>query len=195
MTKTSVLRYAAIGMATLSLAGFAAASTVTFDTTGPDSNQEVVLNNSSHLSVDNDNNVGVANFNAQEAESGDVSAYKNTSVGGAVRSGDATNNNTTGTGVTINNGGSALAGLGNWTPSDTVVDFHLTGPDSNNEVTVDNNRSVHVNNDNNVEVYNVNLQSAESGDVKASKNTTVGGLSSGDAKNTSSTSTSVNVQN
>jgi hypothetical protein len=38
MKKASVLRYAAIGMASLSLAGFAAASTVDFTTTGPDSN-------------------------------------------------------------------------------------------------------------------------------------------------------------
>jgi hypothetical protein len=193
MIKTSVLRYAAIGMATISMAGFAAASTVNFDTTGPDSNQEVVLHNSNRVSTHNDNSVGVANFNAQEAESGNVSAYKNTSVGGAVRSGDASNNNSTHTDVTVSNSGAGA--LGSWGPADTNVNMHLTGPDSNNEVRVNNNNSVRTTNDNDVRVVNLNLQSAESGRVSASKNTTVGDLSSGDASNHNSTTTSVSIHN
>ena len=37
MIKTTMLRYAAVGMASVSMVGFAAASTVTLDTTGADS--------------------------------------------------------------------------------------------------------------------------------------------------------------
>jgi len=197
MIKTSVLRYAAIGMATVSLAGFAAASTITFDTTGADSNQQVVLNNGSHVHVDNDNHVGVANFNAQGATSGGVTADKNTSISGGVGSGNASNANTTSTGVSVSNSGAGMASaLGGWAPADVNVTMHLTGADSTNKVTVDNNRSVSIDNDNNVQVMNLNLQSAKSGSVTANKNTTIGGsVMSGDASNTSTTTTSVSVSN
>jgi hypothetical protein len=73
--------------------------------------------------------------------------------------------------------------------------MHLTGADSNNTVRVNNSNSVRSYNSNEVEVLNLNLQKAESGDVHAAKNTTVGGLSSGDASNTNSTTTSVTVSN
>jgi len=86
-------------MATISLAGFAAASTVNFDTTGADSQQIVELNNGSHSTISNHNNVGVANFNAQSAQSGRVEAEKNTSVSGNVGSGDASNMNSTNTNI------------------------------------------------------------------------------------------------
>src|SRR4051812_7238825 len=106
--KVSVLRYAAIGMASLSLAGFAAASTVSIGTTGADSSQVVKLHNNHSVDVSNLNLVGANNFNAQSADSGDVSAYKNTTVGAGLvgagvgaASGDASNSNTTGTGVTV----------------------------------------------------------------------------------------------
>jgi hypothetical protein len=197
MIKTSVLRYAAIGMATISMAGFAAASTVGFDTTGPDSNNEVELSSHSRVSSDNTNVVGVSSFNAQGAETGDVHASKNTSVGGSNGSGDATNANSTGTNVSVSNTGSnaavaALAGMGS---ANHTVTFDTTGPESNNEVTIDDSRRVEVSNTNRVEVNNVNLQGAKSGDVSAYKNTTVGGLTSGDAHNTNTTTTSVSVSN
>lgn len=193
--KASVLRYAAIGMASLSLAGVAAASTVTVGTTGPDSNQQVNLSNSQRLNLDNFNAAGVTNFNAQDAQSGDVSAAKNTSVsGGAGGSGIATNSNMNDTHVAVNNMGSGamLAGMGNGAAPADTVSMNLTGPDSNNQVRINNSQQVNVTNDNIVNVENVNLQSAQSGDVSAFKNTTVGGLSSGGVANSNSNVTSIN---
>ena len=202
MIKTSVLRYAAIGMATMSLAGFAAASTVSFDTTGADSNQEVTLNNSNHVNTSNHNSVGVGNFNAQSADSGSVYADKNTSVGGgsglgsgSVSSGNASNSNVANTDVHVMNSGSGMGVFSNMTPAPTDVRIHLTGADSNNTVESNNTNSVETNNHNDVQVSNLNLQSASTGDVHANKNTTVGGLSSGDAHNQSSSSTSITVGN
>ena len=196
MIKTSVLRYAAIGMASLSLAGFAAASTVTFDTTGADSHQKVELNNSSRVKVSNHNNVGVVNANAQTAQSGRVEAKKNTSIGGGVGSGDASNANTVSTGLAITNSGAALAGAGSWTPANDTVDMSLTGADSRNTVEINNKHSVEVKNTNDVGVFNLNMQSAKSGNVDASKNTSIDGdVMSGAAHNTSSTTTSITVSN
>lgn len=203
MIKTSVLRYAAIGMATMSLAGFAAASTVSFDTTGADSNQQVELNNSHNFDSSNYNSVGVGSFNAQDANSGHVSADQNTSVGGngsgngSVGSGDASNQNDAHTDLSVNNSGSGMGafsnmGAGNNSPD---VRIHLTGASSNNTVESNNNDSVKMTNENNVQVSNLNLQSAQSGNVSANKNTTVGGLMSGSAHNSSNSTTSVSVHN
>jgi len=179
----------------MSLAGFAAASTINFDTTGADSHQSVELNNGSHVRITNDNNVGVANFNVQSAQSGRVEAEKNTSVSGNVGSGDASNSNSTNTNVAVNNSGSGLGSLGSWAPADTNVTMHLTGADSHNTVEVNNDRSVNVDNDNTVGILNLNCQTATSGNVEAEKNTTVGGVTSGAASNTNTTSTSVSITN
>jgi len=182
-------------MATISLAGFAAASTVNFDTTGADSQQIVELNNGSHSTISNHNNVGVANFNAQSAQSGRVEAEKNTSVSGNVGSGDASNMNSTNTNIAVNNSGAGMGSLGSAAPADTNVTMHLTGADSYNKVEVNNDRSVSICNDNNVGVLNMNLQSAKSGSVEAEKNTTVGGVTSGAAHNSNTTTTSVSITN
>jgi hypothetical protein len=198
MIKTSLLRYAAIGKATVSMAGFAAASTVQIGTTGAASNQQVRLNNSTDVSSFNDNNVGAANFNAQGAASGSVSADKNTSLMGGVGSGAAINSYGTQTAATVTNGsmGAAMAGSMGAGAGDSVgVGLNLTGADSNNQVSVDNNRSIEMTNLNDVQVSNTNIQSAQSGNVSADKNTTVGGLTSGPATNTGSTVTTLNVSN
>jgi hypothetical protein len=200
MIKTSVLRYAAIGMATLSMAGFAAASTVTYGTTGPDSVNSTELNNSTDVSSTNTNVLGVGNFNGQGAESGDVHAAKNTTVGGTLGaggsgSGNAMNTSNTSTGVVINNTGANAAALGALAGAGDVVTMTTTGPDSTNTVTTNNNKTVTVSNTNVVEVQNTNLQGAKSGNVSAYKNTTVGGLSSGNAANSNTTSTSLTINN
>ncbi|HVQ43503.1 MAG TPA: hypothetical protein VMT30_00875 [Candidatus Saccharimonadia bacterium] len=196
MIKTSILRYAAIGMATVSMAGFAAASTVTFDHTGPDSNQEVVLHNSSNFDSTNLNVAAVGNFTGQGAASGDASAHQNTTVGG-VGSGNAANVSTTSTVVGVNNGmGAGLSALAGWGAADpTVVTMSTTGPDSNNQVHVNNEHNVTVTNVNEAQVSNVTVQGAQSGNASASHNTTAGGVSTGSAANTSTTSTVVNFTN
>ena len=194
MIKTSVLRYAAIGMATISMAGFAAASTVTFDTTGPHSNQSVHINNNARMDVNNNNNLKVTNANSQMAKTGNVDAHDNTSVSGDLYSGAASNGNTNGTTLKVDNGGSGAASF-SMAPADDSVSIALTGPHSNNNVTIDNNRNMSVSNHNEITVSNTSYQTATSGNVKASENTTVGGLSSGDASNTNSTTTSVDISN
>lgn len=196
MIKTSVLRYAAIGMATISMAGFAAASTVSFDTTGPDSTNKVELSSHSSVKTNNQNLVGVGNLNAQEAKTGSVEAAKNTSVGGSNGSGDASNDNSTSTGVTVTNtGGAAAAAMGSWAPANHDISLGTTGPDSYNKVEINDSKKVETNNTNVVEVSNVNLQTAKSGNVSAYKNTTVGGLTSGDASNTNHTVNNVTIGN
>jgi hypothetical protein len=191
--KVSVLRYAAIGMATLSLAGFAAASTVNIGTTGPQSNNHVSLSNSNKASLDNYNNVGAANLNSQYAQSGDVKAADNTTVGGAA-SGAAKNSNATTTDVTISN-----AGLGDSfsapTPSNDSVSLSQTGPQSDNNVKIDNSNSVKVSNNNNVFLLNASEQSAASGNAEAKDNTTAGGVSSGDASNSNTTMNDLTISN
>jgi hypothetical protein len=193
--KASVLRYAAIGMATLSLTGFAAASTVSLGYTGPDSHNKVNLSNSNRETTTNRNNVGVANLTAQSADTGNVRAYKNTSVDGNVSSGPARNDSSVATNVAISNPSSSGGSGGSWMSGDSNVNLSYTGPESDNHVNVRNSNEVKVNNTNNVNVLNYTAQSASSGNVSAEKNTTVGGLSSGEASNTSNVTTSVNISN
>jgi len=201
MIKTSLLRYAAIGMATVSMAGFAAASTVSFNdaTTGPDSHASVSLSNSFKHSTTNVNEVGVGNYNGQGAASGSVDASKNTEVGAANGSGDAKNTNSTETDVAVQNGGgaavSALAGMGAGLGDQVSFNGATTGPDSKVNVDVKNSASVKVVNENVVQVENINEQTAVSGDVSAYKNTKVGGLKSGDATNTNGVINSVVIGN
>ena len=193
--KVSVLRYAAIGMATLSMAGFAAASSVDVNHTGPDSNNRVLLHNSLSESLRNNNRVGVGNVNFQGANSGDVQANSNTSVEGGANSGDASNGNSAVTHVTVDNSGSGF-GLGSLSAPSSDVTVSTTGPDSNNEVNISNKAKLSQTNNNSVEVLNLSFQGASSGDVQANHNTTVsGGVSSGDASNTNSSTTTVDVSN
>src|SRR5262249_57326578 len=107
------------------------------------------------------------------------------------------NMNMTDTHVSISNtaADAMLAGLGSGPMPSDNVDMKLTGPDSNNQVRFSNSQDVNVSNDNYVDVENVNLQSAQSGNVSAYKNTTVGGLSSGNASNSHTNSTSVHISN
>jgi|SRR6185369_5241500 len=201
MIKTSLLRYAAIGMATVSMAGFAAASTVSFNdaTTGPDSHATVSLSNSFKHSTTNVNEVGVGNFNGQGAATGNVDASKNTEVGGGNGSGDAKNTNNTETDVAIQNGGgaavSALSGMGAGLGDQVSFDGAVTGPDSKVNVDIKNKASVTVVNENVVQVENINEQTAISGDVNAYKNTKVGALKSGDSTNTNGVVNSVVIGN
>jgi hypothetical protein len=70
-----------------------------------------------------------------------------------------------------------------------------TGPDSYNKVEFKNRQSTRVRNNNHVDVGNVSFQSAHSGDASVKHNTEGGSARSGNASNSSSTSTSVGVNN
>jgi hypothetical protein len=141
------------------------------------------------------NATGVSNFNGQGSASGSVGAYENTSVDGAVGSGNASNMNTTTTNVGLTNTGAGL-GAGVTDPSDDSATLSgATGADSTNKVTVNNDNSWTSVNLNLTQVQNTNLQFSKSGRVSADKNTTVGGVTSGSAANTSSTTTNIVVGN
>jgi hypothetical protein len=86
---------------------------VTISETGADSTQKVIIDNSSKFEVSNKNDVHVVNVNAQSAESGKVEAEKNTSIGGSVGSGNASNNNSVATEVSIGNGAEVVVAPGN----------------------------------------------------------------------------------
>jgi len=182
-------------MASLGLAGLAAASTGSITgPTGPDSINKVKIVNHNETTTRNTNRVDLDNFNLQGSSTGNASAHENTSVTGGVGSGDASNSSTTSTSLTIHNSASVLAG-GSGGGSDNATISGPTGPDSINKVTILNNNEVKTTNNNTVDVSNVNLQFAKSGNATASDNTTVGGVSSGDASNTSNTSTTLNITN
>jgi hypothetical protein len=86
-----------------------------------------------------------------------------------------------------------LAYAGSASAEDVVID--TTGADSNNQVTVTNSNEVTTSNTSVVQVVNKNIQSAETGDVNAEENTTVGDVSTGDALNDSVVSTTVSINN
>lgn len=194
MVKVTALKYAAIGMATLGMAGIAAASTVTVSDTGSHSNQTTTIKNTNKSSVDNDNHVMVGNLNSQGAESGRVDARDNTTVSGAVGSGDAMNSNSSSTTVAVTNGGSGTGAVFGG-PANDSVSYDTTGSHSNQTTTITNENTMTVNNDNHVGIMNLNMQRAQSGNVSVSDNTTVGGVSSGDASNSNTTTTSVSIHN
>lgn len=98
ITTASVVASMAIG-----LAGTAAASDASINTTGPDSYNSVVSHTSNVSVTNNESYVQVTNENYQNAKTGDVSANKNTSVEGGLTSGDATNTNGTVNTVTVSN--------------------------------------------------------------------------------------------
>jgi len=193
---TSVLRYAAIGMATLALGGFAAASSASISgITGPQSHNSASATLKASNKVSNNNFVGLSNLNSQGAGSGNVSASDNTTAGDAM-SGTAGNSNTTDTGVAVNN---AAAGSD---PSEgvdlgggTATLDATTGPQSQNDVSTNDSFSNEVNNDNVVSVLNANEQEAVSGNASAKDNTTAGDVTSGDASNMNDTTSSVTISN
>jgi hypothetical protein len=98
------------GFALLPMGGALAADVTLGGTTGPDSSQNIVINDTTQVDETNVNTVVVTNTNAQEATTGDVVATNNTTVGG-LASGNAANANSTVTAVTLNNAvlGSSVA--------------------------------------------------------------------------------------
>lgn len=83
MKKVSLLRYASVGMASLALAGVAAASTVTVGTTGPNSSNNAQVNNTSTWTSRVSNTLHVDNDNDQHARTGDANVSGNTNGGSA----------------------------------------------------------------------------------------------------------------
>lgn len=70
-----------------------------------------------------------------------------------------------------------------------------TGPDSNNECTVNGGTQCSVSNDNDITISNNNSQTSGSGDAGVTGNTSGGSATSGGSSNTSSTSVGVDITN
>lgn len=70
-----------------------------------------------------------------------------------------------------------------------------TGPESDNNVTVNSHQHVSVKNNNDLSVTNNNPQDATTGNAKVKENTTGGDATSGDAMNSSSFSVSATITN
>jgi hypothetical protein len=208
--KTTILRFSAIGLATMGMGiGIAAASTASISNTGPDSSNNATITNSNSGSITNNNNLscqgehpsfliiiqpencGIANLNSQFASSGDATVDSNTNAGSA-RSGNADNHASSSTSINLTNGSGVPAGF--FGGSDNVS-IHTTGPSSSNDASISNSNSWSVENTNNVAVTNLNEQCASSGSGSVTNNTNGGSASTGGASNTSSTSTNVTIHN
>lgn len=180
------------------LSGFAGATSGTISHTGAHSHNIIKSYKSNTVKVQNHNDVDVTNSNSQSAYSGDVGVWKNTTVGD-VSSGDATNTNTTHISATVSNDAAGSTWAHTTAPmgegSGATGTIHDTGYGSTNTIKSVDTSKVEVNNNNDLSVNNTNCQTAITGDVNVSKNTTVGNVSSGDATNTNSTTVSLNVSN
>jgi len=142
--------------------------------------------------VDNNNNIRVKNNNPQEATSGDATADRNTTAGGAT-SGEATNDSLLRASLSLTNSGAMNgASAGAQSHSGSISN---TGPDSHNTIRFNNSSDVRVNNNNNISVENNNSQQASSGSAVVSRNTSGGSATSGSASNISTNDVTVTVTN
>lgn len=187
-----------IGVAVLALSlgsGAVSAATGSISTTGPDSTNQVTVNDEQRSRVNNDNHVRLDNDTYQRASSGRVEVEHNTTGGGA-SSGDVVNDNLTRATLRLDNTAAATAavevsgGLGSVSGS-----INNTGPDSTNQVTFNSSSSVHVDNDNHISLDNDTHQSAYSGSAEVSGNTTGGSASSGDATNINTSEFTLTIEN
>lgn len=187
-----------IGVAVLALSlgsGAVSAATGSISTTGPDSTNQVTVNDEQRSRVNNDNHVRLDNDTYQRASSGRAEVEHNTTSGGA-SSGDVVNDNLTRATLRLDNTAAATAavevsgGLGSVSGS-----ISNTGPDSTNQVTFNSSSSVHVDNDNHISLDNDTHQSAYSGSAEVSGNTTGGSASSGDATNINTSEFTLTIEN
>jgi len=161
---------------------------------GTDSSNTITFDNEHTVDVDNNNDVSFFASNNQVADSGDASADANTDVSG-VHTGDAENDATVDVDVDADNS-SAMS----WDANDLFggtegsID-NGNGTNSENTITHSNNVNYSVTNDNNVVLTITNEQDADSGDASADANTDVGNVSTGNASNSFSSSTSIRVSN
>jgi hypothetical protein len=211
MVKNKILRVSAVAVASaglmLGMAGIAGASSSSgvLGTTGPDSFNKIISQDStrlnSQLDVANRNNVFVGNTTDQAALSGDASQRHNT-TGGDVTTGDTMNHSAVSTMVSLTNTTPSMtmpaAVSGGGSNSDTAS-IGTTGPDSSNVVVSRRDFSVSeratVQNTNNVAVFSHTDQVAASGDASSSGNTTGGDVMTGAASNVSTTSTTLTINN
>ncbi|MBW3538048.1 hypothetical protein KY386_00975 [Candidatus Parcubacteria bacterium] len=167
---------------------------VTIDTTGPDSDNRVRITTATRVRVNLRNTVAVTNEVDQVAVSGDAVVTHNTSAG-AADSGAALNDSDATTDVSLTAGSAAVCGCAaaNTGDGDHDVTIGTTGPNSNNQVTIDSSSQLSLTSSNDVAVSNDVDQVAVSGDAQVSGNTVGGDAASGDAENSSSLETTISL--
>ena len=197
MVANKVLRAAAAVVASaglmVSLTGIAGAATGSgsISTTGPDSTNKVISKEHTHISVTNNNTLGLSNTANQNAVTGTARVNHNTTGGSATTNG-ATNSSTLGVTVDVTNTMPAMPASGGGTGNASI---NTTGPDSLNLVVSKNSTSLNVQNNNMVSLSNTVNQNAASGNATVSGNTTGGNATSGAASNTASATFDLTVTN
>ncbi len=179
-------------------AGFVSAQTGSIDTTGPDSENEIVYESSMQYDVENTTDIQADVELDQDASSGDAEVRHNTEAGDA-ETGDAENMNEIEASIEIDNSGSSslgsadMGGCGCGGDAESSID--RTGPDSTNTISTTHESTVEISNEVDID-FDVDVeQDAESGDATVQGNTIGGSATTGSASNHSSTVFSFSVQN
>lgn len=147
---------------------------------------------STEVEVENDNEVEFMNVTRQFALTGEVEVEDNTTATG-VGSGDAENGAELGAVVAITNTASSVAAL---TPMEVVDDMNFDIDDGDVlGTTVISETEVEVENDNEIDVMNIVRQTAMSGEVEVSGNTSAGSAISGNASNSNSVTMEFRITN
>lgn len=177
--------------------GFVAASSGSLDETGPDSENLILFEDESNVSLNNTTGVNASVSTNQEADSGDAYVKYNT-TGGDAETGDAENEASLEADLSVDNSGSsgdALACACGSGGGGHDADISTTGPNSENKVIFKNKSNVSVNNTTTVSFNNNVNQNADSGNASVWNNTTGGNATTGNASNSSSTVFSLSVTN
>lgn len=198
MVKGKIVRAASLAVTSAGLLavmpfGIAGASAGTITTTGYQSYNAVVSKNTSSVHSNNHTNLLIGSASVQGSASGSAYASKNT-TGGNVATGNSSNNNSTMTDVSVTTPTPVMPmsmGVG---AGDNTGTIGTTGADSVNKVVSVNSSDVHTNTTTNIANLSFSAQESSTGNADASKNTTVGNVTTGNSSNTNTTTTTITVQ-
>jgi hypothetical protein len=178
MTKQKLVRAVtaiALGLTMVTGVGAASALKTTHHESGP--------NNVVKTTVSNDNDVKVKNNNTQTATTGHAEVEHNKDDAGSAMTGAASNKNTLGATVVIDNSGACACATAAATTTST------------DEQTGSVKVTTKITNDSDVKVTNNNTQTAKSGNAEVSNNKSAGDAKTGAASNDNSGVISVTITN
>jgi hypothetical protein len=194
--KTIGAALASLGLVVGLSGGLVAAQSGSIDTTGPESDNSIQYETDTEVDVDNHNDLSATNSNSQSADTAEAEVEHNT-TGGDAETGSARNTSSFDAEVSVDNSASAsfVADLGGLGGVDFDASIENTGPESDNEVSVESDLDIDIENHSSLSVVSSNTQTATSGDAEVHGNTTGGDAITGDASNESSTSITFEVTN
>jgi len=185
MIKRTLYRAAAATVLGLSLTtGIVAADSSSISYTGQNSKNWIHTRVTDNSKVITKTDVSADVNNTQSAYTGDAKSYGNTK-GGVVQTGNASNTSNVGVTVkvpTVSTGGS---GGGSMWPSSTNSSIDTTGQNSDNHISNSYTDNSKVITKTDIDLSVDNHQTASSGDATSTGNTVGGGVSTGNATNTS----------